>query len=184
MRRFPRRCPFSGSDAVNAVFVEVSHADRQQDQREAVRHDHMGDRHPVRKRRRPLHQAADDFPRWAGVDVGIEDKVLPISRLACVDHDRAVGEVDVVEGVDHPLLFDEGGGVDGLKDVRMMKEPGRQRGSSRLAPHLFRFRGRTVVYPVFGHHDYRYEKHYPGKLSLSISRLPCELPSKAQDLQL
>ncbi len=145
----------------------------------------MGDRRSIRKWRRPFHQTADDFSRQAIVDVGIKDKVLPESRLAYMDHNGAIGEVDVMKGVDHPLPFDEGGGADGLEEVLVVEELRRQRSSLfGRSLQLFHIHGERVIHPVFGHRDYRYEKHYPGKLSLRTSRLPYELSREARDLQL
>ena len=42
--------PFLRKSRRESVFLEGGHTDREQDQREAVRHDHMGDRRPIRKR--------------------------------------------------------------------------------------------------------------------------------------
>ena len=74
-----------------------------------------------------MHPAAGDLSLRTGVEVGLEEKVLPILRVAGVDHDRAVGEMDVIERVDHPLLLDGGSGADGLEDILMMEGSGRQR---------------------------------------------------------
>jgi hypothetical protein len=87
-----------------------------------------------------------------------------------MDHNGTVGEVDVVEYVDHPLPLDEGGGAYGLKDVLVVEELRRQSGLPfcRISE-LRRFHRKTVILPVLGHHDYRFEKQCLTTLSLSIS---------------
>jgi len=90
-----------------------------------------------------------------------------------VDHNGAVGEMDVVECVDHPLPFDGGGGADSLEDVLMVEELRRQMDSrfcEVLA--LCHILCKTIILPVFDHHDYRFEKQYLGTLSLKLPRAP------------
>ncbi|MFH1147342.1 MAG: hypothetical protein V1736_06505 [Pseudomonadota bacterium] len=54
---------------------------------------------------------ADDLFRLAGAEAGLQEKLLAIFRVACMDQDGSVRKMNVVEGVDQPLLVDDRGGL-------------------------------------------------------------------------
>jgi hypothetical protein len=89
--------------------------------------------------------------------MALYEKIFFMFRVREQDQDRGVRKMEVMEGLEQLLLFDDGGMRDGLEELSMAEQPRRQKAAFPEGLKALYIHGKMVIRSRFAHLHARFE---------------------------
>jgi hypothetical protein len=165
---FSQEAAFCGNCGRKSFFVTVDDADRKQDQRKAIIHNQIPESNIIRNGDGFLRPTATDLSRRAGFKMALYEKIFFMFRVREQDQDRGVRKMEVMEGLNQVLLFDDGGIRDGLEELSMEEQPRRENAASSEGLNTLCIHCETVIRSLFVHPHARFENAISWEMNLFL----------------